>query len=143
MKDFGEELEEKDFKKWLEILRKAAVSLLNVRPTEPMAQNGIKFIFKELHSYQPKDTLTAKSCLRASAYDYLLLMEDAAKIIIETGKKVIESGNRIFTHCHSWLVEQILIRAFQSKKFQVFNTETRPLYQGRIMAKNYSKQKFP
>lgn len=36
------------------------------------------------------------------------------------------------THCHSGSVIKTLVEAHkQNKKIQVFNTETRPLYQGR------------
>ncbi|HUS49920.1 MAG TPA: hypothetical protein VMZ91_07125 [Candidatus Paceibacterota bacterium] len=54
--------------------------------------------------------------------------------------KIIKSGDVIFTHCHSTNVIQALIYAKKkAKKFQVYNTETRPLFQGRKTAKELKK----
>ncbi|MDP7141063.1 MAG: ribose 1,5-bisphosphate isomerase, partial [Candidatus Woesearchaeota archaeon] len=50
----------------------------------------------------------------------------------------------IFTHCHSSTVINILKKAKQMKKsFEVHNTETRPLFQGRTTAKELSKLNIP
>ena len=47
---------------------------------------------------------------------------------------------KILTHCHSTNVLQALIYAKKhGKRFEVFNTETRPLFQGRKTAKQLSK----
>ena len=57
--------------------------------------------------------------------------------------KVIKNNDVIFTHCHSTSVVNALIFAKKKKrKFQVYNTETRPLYQGRKTAKELSKAKI-
>ena len=54
--------------------------------------------------------------------------------------RIIKDKDTIFTHCHSTNVSKALIYAHKKgKKFQVFNTETRPLYQGRKTAKELSK----
>jgi ribose 1,5-bisphosphate isomerase len=46
----------------------------------------------------------------------------------------------IFTHCHSNTVIDVLKKAkSQRKRFSVNNTETRPLFQGRITAKQLSR----
>ena len=49
--------------------------------------------------------------------------------------KKIRNNFTIYTHCHSSTVTSILIEAHKTKKIEVHNTETRPLYQGRITAK--------
>jgi len=130
----------KNLKIWQKNFKKAADYLLSARPTEPMAQNGVKFIFSELKLAKPKNIEQAKNYLKKAANDFLILMEDAAKIIIPIGQTVIKNNDRVLTHCHSWLVEQILVAAKKSnKKFYVFNTETRPRFQGHITAKNLLK----
>ncbi|GAI17822.1 unnamed protein product, partial [marine sediment metagenome] len=49
--------------------------------------------------------------------------------------KIIKNRDVIFTHCHSTNVVNSLINAKKKgRKFQVYNTETRPLYQGRKTA---------
>lgn len=48
------------------------------------------------------------------------------------------------THCHSGSVIKILVEAHkQGKKIQVFNTETRPLYQGRKTSADLVKAGVP
>ena len=49
----------------------------------------------------------------------------------------------IYTHCHSTNVVKALIYAKKKgKRFEVYNTETRPLFQGRTTAKELSKNKI-
>jgi len=51
---------------------------------------------------------------------------------------------KIFTHCHSSTVEAIIVKAWkQGKKFEVYNTETRPKFQGRKTATNLAKEGIP
>jgi len=46
--------------------------------------------------------------------------------------KQIKNNSIIFTHCHSSTVTKAIIYAHKKgKKFEVYNTETRPLFQGR------------
>jgi len=140
LREYGTKNKAENLIIWNRNLRKAADYLLSARPTEPMAQNGVKFIFSELKLAKPKNIKQAKNYLKKAANDFLILMEDAAQLIIPVGSSIIKNNDHVFTHCHSWLVEQILVTAKKSgKKFHVFNTETRPLFQGRITAKKLLK----
>lgn len=133
LRQYGVGDKSKNLRVWQKNLKKVANYLLSARPTEPMAQNGVKFIFSELTKVKPKNIIQAKNYLKKAAGDFLLLMEDAAQLIIPIGQTIIKNSDNILTHCHSWLVEQILVTARKSeKKFHLFNTETRPLFQGRI-----------
>ena len=54
--------------------------------------------------------------------------------------KLIKNNDTIFTHCHSTNVSNALVYAKKKgKKFQVYNTETRPLFQGRKTANELRK----
>jgi ribose 1,5-bisphosphate isomerase len=140
IKENGLSLKSKNLFIWKRNLKKTAYYLLKARVTEPMAKNGVKFIFSELKLAKPKNVIQAKNYLEKAVNDFLILVDDAEKIIIPVGSSIIENKDNIFTHCHSSLVEQILVRAKKmGKKFNVFNTETRPLFQGRITAKNLLK----
>ena len=92
--------------------------LLSLRPTEPMLENVLnladklsyKELIKKLESNQNK-------------INYLVF-------------KLIKNNNIIFTHCHSSTIVKALIFAKKKRKrFEVYNTETRPLFQGRKTAK--------
>ena len=65
-------------------------------------------------------------------WEYLWWIEREEKIRPEIWSELIHDWDTIFTHCHSKSVIDIIIRARNDwKKIQVYNTETRPLYQWR------------
>ena len=66
--------------------------------------------------------------------------EEAQDKINKIVLKLIRKGDIIFTHCHSTNVINALIYAKKKgKNFEVYNTETRPLFQGRKTAKDLRK----
>lgn len=98
--------------------------LISLRPTEPALVNALKYAEKF-------------SIKKAQAH-----FKESKEKIAKLGAKKIHG--LVFTHCHSSTVISILKKAKQQrKKFQVFNTETRPLYQGHITAKELAKAKIP
>ncbi len=103
--------------------------LMTLRPTEPALRNAVNFARKD-----PKR-------LGELALKHFDLAENK---IAEYGAKKIENDMTVFTHCHSSYVMAILRKAGeQGKKFRVFNTETRPLFQGRKTAKELAALKIP
>lgn len=96
--------------------------LISARPTEPMLVNT-------LHNFEK---LGYKKTLEH--------FDEAQNKINKFVFKLIKNNSIIFTHCHSTNVVNALIYAKKhKKKFQVYNTETRPLYQGRKTAKELQK----
>ena len=90
--------------------KRSKKKLLSLRPTEPLLRNVL-----EKKSY-------------SEVLEHFDFVQD------EINKKVlklIKNGDVIFTHCHSSTVVNALIYAMKKKKFEVYNTETRPLFQGR------------
>jgi len=93
--------------------------LLSLRPTEPMMENVLELAEKG-----------------KSHKEILKHFDDAQEKIDQYVLKIIRKNDVIFTHCHSTNVSSALIYAKKhKKKFEVYNTETRPLYQGRKTAK--------
>ncbi|MEE9323734.1 MAG: hypothetical protein V3U72_04270 [Candidatus Aenigmarchaeota archaeon] len=116
--------------------------LAKTRPTEPLLRNSIRFVEKEIGSEgDPKELVKRMfGACRQAIYHY----EVAEKSIADIGSNKIENGMKVFTHCHSSSVTGALKRAKEKgTKFEVFNTETRPLFQGRITAKELAKAKIP
>ncbi|UCD20861.1 MAG: hypothetical protein JSW08_03770 [archaeon] len=102
-----------------------------IRPTEPCLRNCLKYT-------------TSFQDIREGTEDTLKIMDNARKKIIKIGARKIQNGMTIFTHCHSTTVISILKEAKkQGKKFKVYNTETRPNFQGRITAKDLLKVNIP
>jgi len=100
--------------------------LKSLRPTEPMLQN----VLAALESGATKE-------------DIIYHFEKAQEQINKNVLKIIKKDDIILTHCHSTNIVKSLINAKkQHKRFQIYNTETRPLYQGRKTARELSKAKI-
>jgi len=96
--------------------------LLSLRPTEPMLVNVLEKVNK----------MDYKKILKH--------FDDAQDKINKNTFKLIKTNNIIFTHCHSTNVINALIYSKRKgKKFEVYNTETRPLFQGRKTALDLKK----
>ncbi len=102
--------------------------LISLRPTEPALRNSLRYC---LSNYQKEKNVTNQ------VIDHF---KKSKKLIAEFGAKKIENGMVVMTHCHSGTVTKVIIQAKKNrKKFVVFNTETRPKFQGRITANELAK----
>ncbi len=98
--------------------------LLNSRPTEPMMQNVLEIAESK--------KIPHKKILKH--------FDDAQNKINKNAFRLIKNNQIIFTHCHSTNVVNALIYAQKKgKKFEVYNTETRPLFQGRKTAEELKR----
>jgi len=96
--------------------------LLNLRPTEPMLENVLNKIEKQPYKEIEKH------------------FDEAQEKINKNTLKLIKNSDVVFTHCHSTNVVRALIYAKKKgKNFEVYNTETRPLFQGRKTARELKK----
>ncbi|MDZ4226588.1 MAG: hypothetical protein U1B79_00575, partial [Candidatus Pacearchaeota archaeon] len=96
--------------------------LLDSRPTEPMMVRVLAMAEKYPYG----------EILKHFSYS----QEKINRLVF----KLIKNDKIIFTHCHSTNVSKALIYAHKKgKKFEVYTTETRPLYQGRKTAKELRK----
>jgi len=89
--------------------KKSKKKLLSLRPTEPLLRNVLEKNYQEVLEH----------------FDF------AQREVNKKVLKLIKNGDVIFTHCHSTTVVNALIYAKQKRKFEVYVTETRPLFQGR------------
>lgn len=122
-----------------EKLEKAAVKLLNARPTEPDARNAV---FEILNSCKKNlGILELKHCVAKACIGYELEQELGLKKIAEFGKKIIPKNAVVLTHCHSKSVERILFNS-KNKIEKIYCTETRPKLQGRITATGLAGKGF-
>lgn len=107
--------------------KKTKKKILSLRPTEPMLENVLDLAEKGISKSQ-----------------ILKHFAEAQNSINQKVFKLIKNNDVIFTHCHSTNVVNALIYAKKKgKKFEVYNTETRPLYQGRKTARQLRKAKIP
>ncbi len=113
-------------------LAKAYNELVATRPTEPALRNALSYCLKNYQS-------------NPDVGQYVVnYFKEAKQKIAEIGAKKIADGMIVFTHCHSSTVEAVCIKAKeQGKNFTIYNTETRPRFQGRITAENIAKAGIP
>ncbi len=96
--------------------------LINLRPTEPMLTHVL-----ELADKKPKEEIVSH-------------FQESQNKINSNVNKLIKNNSVIFTHCHSTnVVKSLIYTKQQGKDIEVYNTETRPLYQGRKTAKELAK----
>jgi translation initiation factor 2B subunit (eIF-2B alpha/beta/delta family) len=102
--------------------REAKKKLEEARPTEPMLVN----VLNNYHELGYKKTLKH--------------FDEAQEEINKSMLKLVKNNSAIFTHCHSTNVIRALIYTKKKgKSFEVYNTETRPLFQGRKTARELEK----
>jgi len=119
----------------LSLLNRMKEILFQSRPTEPTMRNGVKYIIYNFQKNIGEKTRISE-LVESLASQYITLLENAKLKIQLIGANRIVDGITVMTHCHSSIVSGILIKAFEDgKKFDVICTETRPLYQGHITAK--------
>ncbi len=115
------------------------------RSTEPGMRNGLMYILGKLqHDQSQGISLDLPKMIEIYGSEYENILKEAKKSIAQYGNNLIpenlEKPYIIQTHCHSSIVEAILIEAHnQGKNFIVVSSETRPFYQGRITAKKLSE----
>jgi len=101
--------------------------LKSLRPTEPYLQNILDKLEKSKDKNQAQNQI-------------LNHFKETQGKINQQALKLIKNKNIIYTHCHSTNVINALINAKKQKtKFEVYNTETRPLFQGRKTSKQLAK----
>jgi len=118
----------------LGVLEKEIKQLKTSRPTEPLLFNCLDYVY-----WQSK-CLNDLNHLNKIIEQLTERLKEIQEEIVKNGAKLIKSGMKIFTHCHSSSVAEIFKEAKKrGKKFQVFLTETRPSCQGRTTAQELTR----
>ena len=123
-------------------VKQAIVLLKTARETEPMLFNGLKAIIVQykLLLTQKADIKDIQATLYKVGKSYVQDIETEEALRPMIGAKLIKKHMNIVTHCHSGSVIKTLVEAHkQNKCIHVYNTETRPLYQGRKTSQDLVK----
>lgn len=127
-------------------LDETAKMLLETRPTAVSLPNGIRYVMHRLHDASGRG-LNADQ-LRAAAVEAARSFIDSSQTAIqrigEIGARRIRDGDVLMTHCNSSAAMAIMKTAWgQGKRIEVFVTETRPRFQGRLTAKELRAAGIP
>ena len=122
---------------FLTFIESAMQMLISARPTEPMLFNGMAYIKSQIATCKDNLCDSIQKTVIESATYYLNLIKETAERAILNWLGIINDGDNVLTHCHSTsAVKTLALHKVKGLKFKVFNTETRPLYQGRKTAKD-------
>jgi len=134
----------------LEEVGQVGWKLAYARANEPLAKNGLKYVIEmsknvikpsesspeKLDTSQASSTILKEQIIQ-NCDKYLDLVRTAKDEIVNKCGDVLADATGLFTHCHSSTVEKIIINHAQNhQNVKVACTETEPLLQGRITAKN-------
>ncbi|MGW8289125.1 MAG: translation initiation factor eIF-2B [Candidatus Bathyarchaeia archaeon] len=123
-------------KEFMEEFAEARDVFFASRSTEPLMRNAIRWISNQMEKSGKEKADALAKVVASSASKFLKNLSASKKCIAEIGSRRIRDGMVVFTHCHSSTVTNILHKSKQDgKTFEVICTETRPVFQGRITAK--------
>lgn len=121
-------------------LAEAKAVLSASRETEPLLRNAIRWIVNQVEKSNQKTAKGLSELVSSASHQFMNCIEDSKERIAEIGSKRLRDGSVIFTHCHSSTVTCLLEKAKHvGRDFEVICTETRPLFQGKITAKELLK----
>uniref|UniRef100_A0A7C4HCD8 Ribose 1,5-bisphosphate isomerase n=1 Tax=Staphylothermus marinus TaxID=2280 RepID=A0A7C4HCD8_STAMA len=128
------------FKKYI---LKTAELLISTRPTAVSLPNAVLYVITSL-SKSSNDFSELRNSVVENANRFIENSLKAIEKISEYGAKRIIEDSVVLTHCHSTAAVSIIIRAYEMGKIRkVYSTETRPLFQGRITAKQLLEKNIP
>lgn len=139
MKMFVESSNEKDVESLLKKFLETGNRLATARPNEPLAENGVKYVMYKARKQKNdlQDINSMKQGLLKYCDEYLDIIADSKKSIIEKCTPYVRPFENVLTHCHSSTAVSIIKSIAEGKEsFDAVCTETRPLYQGRKTAKS-------
>ena len=121
----------------------AGEKLKSARPTAVSLPNAVNFVLVAAKRIETRGG-SLKSTIRAIdevCDGFVASSLKATTTIGSYGAKRIQDGDVVLTHCNSEAVTAVLTAAHEAgKKFEVFATETRPRFQGRITASVLAKR---
>jgi ribose 1,5-bisphosphate isomerase len=106
------------------------------RATEPLMRNAIRYIIQAVEFSTKTNIKELIDLVSQVTEQFLDRFQWSKEKIASIGSKRISKNSRVLTHCHSSTVTSILQKAkLDGKKFEVVCTESRPVFQGRLTAK--------
>lgn len=136
MKTLSDQTEAPSKKDFLRELSKAKDTLFASRTTEPLMRNALRLIIDQVEKSEEKNVKKLTGLVSLASEQFLADLEESTQKIAEIGARRIKNNSTVLTHCHSSTVTNLLKRAKrEGKVFEVICTETRPVFQGQITAK--------
>lgn len=115
----------------LEKVESVGFKLSEARQNEPLARNAVKYVLTKLENHED-----AQAQILEGVREFEDLLAQAKTKIKQNAIEELKDYEGILTHCHSSTVTASLIELAKRKPgLTIVSTETRPLFQGRITAR--------
>jgi len=132
----AKETKAKNKKEFLKELSEAKEILFSSRETEPLMRNAVRLITSQVEKNIHEKVEELTEIVTSASEQFLKNLENSKRKIAEIGARRIRNNSVVLTHCHSSTVTYLLRRAkLEGRSFEVICTESRPVFQGRITAK--------
>lgn len=132
----AKETKAKNKKEFLKELSEAKEILFSSRETEPLMRNAVRLIMSQVEKNVHEKVEELTEIVTSASEQFLKNLENSKRKIAEIGARRIRNNSVVLTHCHSSTVTYLLRRAkLEGRSFEVICTESRPVFQGRITAK--------
>ena len=131
---------------YLNRIKAIAELLMNLRPSMGAINNQVgDLLFKIVEKSKETSNIDEISFfINKEKKNHDRITEENPKLIAKNVLKLIPNNARILTHSYSSAVIESLILAHKSgKNIQIFVSESRPLFEGRITAKELSEHGIP
>jgi translation initiation factor 2B subunit (eIF-2B alpha/beta/delta family) len=117
-------------------INQAKSEILHMDGPNGLLLNAIRIAVHDL----PPDVHRAKELVQSRIKDFIAELEDAKKVVITNGSRIIRDDDVVLTHCHSFLVWNACLKAHaDGKRFRVYVTETRPRFDGHSIVKGLTE----
>lgn len=125
-------------------IRRVSRLLLATRPTAVSLPNAVRYVTLGLERERGADVRTLRRVVASRADEFIKNSNEAVRRIGEIGANRISDGDVLLTHCNSQCALSVIKTAFnQGKHIEVYVTESRPVWQGHISARELVKVGIP
>lgn len=148
LSDLSKKLKNQKINLFLSEIEKSARELSLARPNEPLNQNIMNFLVSQLEKDKNCQVKILAGNFQNRCKEILRLISRNEKLIAENGAELLKQAYRnkkkplnVFTHCNSSAVSNMLLKAREEEiPLKVYNSETRPKFQGKILAECLGKK---
>ncbi len=130
---FADQVEVEDASSFFRQLAETGKALIQAQPSMASLFNLVSSAMASVEPVQ--DVAAARKTLKASIQGYEEELGRRSARIADQALAVLSDGSRVFTHSRSsTLLAALLVARDQGLDFEVVCTESRPLYEGRMVA---------
>jgi translation initiation factor 2B subunit (eIF-2B alpha/beta/delta family) len=126
---------------FLSALKKECLSIARSQKSMVSLQNELSRVLKSAE--KGEDLVKAQSNAKICAKERLQFLKKAETNIIYYGISLIREGCTVLTLSRSSIVEKILVHAYEKIPFFVIVSESRPNYEGRLLAESLNDKEIP